>query len=118
MKRDYTPFLLEMSSQTYSREYLQAVPQEVKQKHIDTIVNSFIQRLLNLAASGEKSYTWWRTYVPSSGLIIDTSMLSDAEIVAGFFERFPGCKIYYEEAWVEAGRDTKTLKKGIVIDWS
>ena len=45
-------------------------------------------------------------------------VLTDAEIIAGFFERFPGCKVYYEEVWVESGTDTKTLKKGIVIDWS
>jgi hypothetical protein len=107
-----------MSLQVYSRDYLQSIPEKKKQEHIDAIVASFIYSLLNIAERGGKSFAWKRSYVPSSGILIDSSTLTDAELVAGFFTRFPGCNVYYEEAWVDSGNDTKTLNKGIVIDWS
>ena len=109
-----------MSSQTYSREYLQAVPQQRKKQAMDSIVQMIINDIHTAAAVGGTSYRYVRDdranhYVAGGHPV---TVLTDAEIIAGFFARFPGCKVYYEEAWVEAGRDTKTLKKGIVIDWS
>jgi hypothetical protein len=92
-----------MSVQTYSRDYLQAVPQQKKKEQMDKIVQEIIGDIHTAAAAGGTSYRYVR----------ESSALTDAEIVAGFFERFPGCKVYYEEAVDH----TKRLKKGIVIDW-
>jgi hypothetical protein len=100
-----------MTLQTYSREYLQSIPQQRKQDEIDRIVNKFKTQIFTAAAAGFTSYRYVRDARP-------VVVLTDAEIIAGFFERFPGCKVYYEDVWVESGKDTKTLKKGIVIDWS
>lgn len=108
-----------MSSETFSRDYLQSIPEKRKQELIKSIVDSFKIQLFNAAAEGKKSYL----YVKPSPNGYAASwppppVLTDAEIIAGFFLIFPGCNIYYEETWVEATKDTKTLKKGIVIDWS
>ena len=86
---------------------------------MDSIVRTILNDIHTAAAVGGTSYRYVRPSGPGSGMIHPPDpVLTDAEIVAGFFTRFPGCKIYYEEAWVDSGRDTRTLKKGIVIDWS
>ncbi len=108
-----------MSVQVYSRDYLQSIPEQRKQQQIDGIVRHFSSSLINAAAQGKTSYMYVRP--DTRGLVgCDPSLpvLTDAELVAGFFTRFPGCKIYYEESWVESGPTTRVLKKGIVIDWS
>jgi hypothetical protein len=116
----YSSFSEKMSSQRYSREYLQSIPQQRKQEEIDRIVNNFKIQIFTAAAAGFTSYRYVRDdranhHIAGGHPLV---VLTDPEIIAGFFERFPGCKVYYEEAWVESGKDTKTLKKGIVIDWS
>lgn len=107
-----------MPMQVFSRDFLQSLPEQRKQEQIDKIIDSFIQNMLEIASSGEKTFHWTRNYLPPSGLVAYSSNLTDAEIIAGFFTRFPGCKIYYEETWVETQPNTRNLKKGIVIDWS
>ncbi len=110
-----------MSVQVYSRDYLRNVPEMRKQQEIDGIVGRFCSSLINAAAEGKTSYMYvrptnngpqisWPSHSPPP--------LTDAELIAGFFTRFPGCKIYNEEQWVESGPTTRVLKKGIVIDWS
>jgi hypothetical protein len=100
-----------MSFQTYSRDYLQAIPQQRKDQILDTIIQGFIQDIHTAAAVGGTSYRYIRPH-------LSVPEITDAEIVAGFFARFPGCKIYYEDIWVDVGNDTRKRKKGIVIDWS
>ena len=111
-----------MSSEIFSRDYLQSIPEKRKQEHIKSIVDSFKIQLFNAAAEGKTSYLYVRPTDATRGPVARSwpppLVLTDAEIIAGFFLIFPGCNIYYEETWVEATKDTKTLKKGIVIDWS
>jgi hypothetical protein len=109
-----------MSLTTYSRDYLQAIPQQRKEQAVDSIVQTILNDIHTAAAVGGTSYRYVRPPTDGRGFAHrhPEVVLTDAEIIAGFFARFPGCKIYYEEAWVDSGRDTKTLKKGIVIDWS
>ena len=103
----------------FSREYLQSVPEQRKQEQIDGIVSQFSNYLINAAAQGKTSYMYVRpTNSGSAGCWPPPPSLTDAELIAGFFTRFPGCKIYNEEEWVENGPTTRILKKGIVIDWS
>jgi hypothetical protein len=108
-----------MNSQVYSRDYLQSMPEQRKQQVIDGIVNQFCGSLMNAAAEGKTSYMYVR---PTNNGPISCwppqPVVTDAELIAGFITRFPGCKIYYEETWVESGPTTRNLKKGIVIDWS
>lgn len=108
--------MIRMGSQVYSRDYLKNIPQERKKQKIDRIVAGIINDIHNAAAAGGTSYRYVRSTEVKS--YPPDPVLTDAEIVAGFFECFPGCKIYYEDNWVESGKDIKILKKGIVIDWS
>lgn len=100
-----------MTLKTYSRDYLQSIPQQRKEQLIEGIVLYIINDIETAALVGGTSYRYIRPQ-------FSFPELTDAEIVAGFFARFPGCKIYYEDVWVEVGSDTKQRKKGIVIDWS
>lgn len=93
-----------MSVQTYSRDFLQSMPEQRKKRQIDNIVQGFIHDIQTAAALGITSYRY----------VKEETTLTDAEIVAGFFERFPGCKVYYEDIITEANK----LKRSIVIDWS
>jgi hypothetical protein len=107
-----------MNSQIFSREYLQSAPELQKQLQINTIVESFRGQLYTTAASGKKSYMYTRP--TKSGICVSpiTPEITDAELIAGLYTRFPGCNIYYEEVWTDVSPTNRTLKKGIVIDWS
>jgi hypothetical protein len=102
---------------TYSREFLKSMPEQVKQQEIDLIVNRFIQEIRNTAARGKTSYLYVRDS-QRDHRCSPPPPLTDADLIAGFFTRFPGCNIYYDESWVETNSSTRTLKKGIMIDWS
>lgn len=102
---------------TYSREYLKSMPEQRKQQEIDNIVNRFISLLRDAAASGKTSYLYVRDS-QRDHRCQPQPLLTDADVIAGFFTRFPGCNIYYDESWVETNSNTRTLKKGIMIDWS
>ena len=128
-KHTHFCFKTKMSVQVYSRDYLQSMPEERKQQQIDRIVSGFIRNLKEDAALGKTSYTYTNsqnetgsrtTYIPLGHANHSPfqPQLTDADLIAGFFTRFPGCKVYYQEEWVESGPTTRVLKKGIVIDWS
>jgi hypothetical protein len=53
----------------------------------------------------------------AAGVYVPVSPTKE-ELIEGCKERLPGCSISYQETWVETGKDTKQLKKGILIDWS
>jgi hypothetical protein len=141
-----------MTTQIYSREYLQSIPEKRKQSTIDQIAESFIPELQNTASSGKTCYLYEiplschqkrETYIPGHAIPAigirtraDTSIpptwqfhhtwpiLSLNDVVEGLKKKFPDCKVTYEENWIEdpswqtTGKITKTLNKGIVIDWS
>jgi hypothetical protein len=88
-------------NRTFSRAYLQGLH---KQEYIEKVINSFIDMLQAVAASGKTSYV----YVPAP-----TPHATMDDFVAAFKLKFPGCYISYEEVWVALD-----LKKGILIDWS
>lgn len=107
-----------MSLTTYSRDYLQSIPQKKKEEQVDAIVQGFLRDIHTTALNGGTSYRYVK---PDDYSLIMSEpgapALTDSEIVAGFFLRFPGCKVYYEDIIVE-NSNRKTLKKSIVIDWS
>lgn len=109
-----------MNSQIFSRDYLRGIPEQRKQAIIDQITASFRGELFNAAASGKTSYMYSRSTKHNGGMITcpPAPEVTDAELIAGLFTRFPGCNIYYEETWTDVNPTNRTLKKGIVIDWS
>ena len=109
-----------MNSQIYSRDYLQGIPEQRKQAIIDQFTASFRGELFNAAALGKTSYMYNRSTKHNSGITTypPPPEITDAELIAGFTTRFPGCKIYYEEVWTDVSSTKRILKKGIIIDWS
>jgi hypothetical protein len=57
-----------MSSQIYSREYLQGIPEQRKQAIIDQFTASFRGELFNAAALGKTSYMYNRSTKHNSGI--------------------------------------------------
>ena len=106
---------------TFSRAYLQSVPEEKKQQLFSQIMSQFHGSLVNIAATGKTSYmveeAVWHIYnrqrsnPPPPQFIIE-------ELIAAIEKKYPDCKVTYEEMWMDVGINNRTLKKGIVIDWS
>ncbi len=107
------------NSIVYTRDYLQGAPEREKQRMISSIVSTFSNELYNAAKQGKTSYMYER---PNKTKGVNCwppePEITDAELIAGLFARFPGCNIFYEEKWVDTDNSTRVLKKGIVIDWS
>lgn len=132
-----------MQYPSYSREYLTELPakskREQNQRVVEEIMKSFIQELNKAALSGAKSYMFDMSnveYVPPSqmttsngmqrsprsyngiGMVIMQYSIPIDELIALFKERFPGCEVTQKEEWVDTNSNTRTLKKGLCIDWS
>jgi hypothetical protein len=118
-----TTSLNPMSSTTYTREFLTNLPIEMRKQYVEQQCREKIQYILGDARNGKTSslvsipdvnnrhgsysQTPWTKNHPSK------------EEMAEFFqEKFPDCKISYEEMWVETLPGKKELKKGILVDWS
>lgn len=118
--------------QTYSREFLQGLPEQKKQQEIDNIVQNFWQSLYQSAESGQSTYffdmTNMRRVMPSDptqnrqiqtkAAMNSQTTMTNEEIVTRFQQKFPDCSVKYGEEWVESNASTKVLKRGITIDWS
>ena len=109
-----------MSSQIFSRSFLQGIPEQRKQQEIDRIIQGFIHNLLNAAAEGKTSYM----YDPNDpnnrrplGLH-QLPVITNDDLVSAFQKKFPECEVSYQETWVDINSTNRVLKKGIMIDWS
>jgi len=105
-----------MSSQTFSRSFLQAAPEREKQRIIeqrrqytDSIINGFVNDLQKIAIEGKTRYVYTQNPPPT---------FTHEDLVAAFKLKFPDCDVSYEETWLEVNPTNRVLKKGIVIDWS
>ena len=113
-----------MSSQTFSRSFLQGMPEQRKQQNIDKLIEQFVQDLQRAAASGKTSYMYSTARVESYNSAImrpngqEEPVITNDDLISAFQRKFPDCRISYEETWVERDSNTKYLTKGIIIDWS
>lgn len=90
-----------------SREFLRGIPAKLQQEKVDRIIKASYNDLYTTASAGATSYFY------------DRSLTNQADELVPFFkERFPDCKITYEEHWGKDADDTPLLRKGIRIDWS
>jgi len=107
-----------MSIQTFSRSFLQNIPEQRKQQVIDGHIQEFINELQEAAAAGKTKYI----YNPNTRRLFQTKpplpVVTNDELVSAFQKKFPGCDVLYEETWVDLDSNNRFLKKGIVIDWS
>ena len=127
------------SSETFSRSYLQGLPEERKQKHIDNMLQKYIHEIKHSAGIGKTSYTFDQTRIsqdrnqrgvvegegvrlnrPGRGdeNIPSAPVVTNEDLIAAFQKRFPDCDVSYQETWVDVNPHNRVLKKGILIDWS
>lgn len=112
-----------MISQTFSRTFLQMLPNTGKLLHISLILKAIGSEIRRVAATGKTSYM----YDPNDRIYNfqppteqpnpkykPYPILTNDDLIPAFQEMFPGCTISYQETWV----NTDVLMKGIVIDWS
>jgi hypothetical protein len=131
-----------MAQQIFSRAHLQSLPEKLKVDTINKMVDGFILSVQQTATSGKTSYIYDITqpshinvlkqyYYQSSEYqfapqrIAPTNMegLSETiipmtDIISQIQGRFPGCRVSYQETWVDVSSNTRIAKKGILIDWS
>lgn len=118
--------------QTYSREFLQSIPEKKKQQEFDAMVQNFWNALYQVAESGQTLYFFdmtnirkvsspdltQRNVIQTARSINTQTTMTNEEIVTRFQQKFPECLIKYSEEWVESNASTKILKRGITVDWS
>jgi hypothetical protein len=119
MDMDHRP--MNVGLQTFSREYLQGLPeqarQQAKKQEIDNIIRGFLGELQGAALKGHTSYMYNPTNrrpMMHSGPIVATN----EDLIVAFQNKFPGCNVSYQEAWIDTSANTRVLTKGILIDWS
>ena len=108
-------------SQSFSREYLQGLPEKVRKEAIEQAIGQITDRAANevqqSAIQGKKTYMYDPAYQYNS-LGQNQETIPNDDLIAAFQKKFPGCAIAYKEDWVDSGYNTRQLKKGILIDWS
>jgi len=130
-----------MSSQIYSRQYLQGLPAAHRRQMLDNDVFRLFQQILQplqaAALRGETRYLhdmtqWMEQQINSHSRITpkearfnqqmqayqQTLVAPSDELLAGLKEKFPDCDVSFQEDWVETRQGVRELKKGILIDWS
>ena len=107
-----------MRAQTFSRSFLQGIPEQRKQQHIDGLIQGFVHMVQRAAAEGKTSYT----YDPNNGRQLQQHpslpIITNDDLVSAFQRKFPDCDISYQEVWVDINSNNRVLRKGITIDWS
>jgi hypothetical protein len=114
-----------MDSETFSRSFLQGIPEQCKQSRIDQIIYQFINELKNAAAMGKTSYMYnvdncreLNKHLFPGGANQTSPVITIDDLVSAFQKKFPDCNVSYKETWVDVDSKTMSLKKGIIIDWS
>lgn len=116
-----------MSSQTFSRAFLQAAPEREKERRIEWILNTsgFVQNLQNAAIEGKTQYIYTHNTGRVRGVVAVAGgsspvlpEITNGDLIAAFKRKFPDCDISYQETWVDVTATNRVLTKGIVIDWS
>ena len=109
-----------MSYQTFTRSYLQGLPEMEKQRYLDCHLEQVIQTIRHKAIEGKTSYTYVPDWVPLRyGLEKGQNFTyTTDDYIRAFKGRLPDCDVSYQEKWVDVSPMNRILQKGIVIDWS
>ena len=111
----------------YSRDYLRGIPEELRQQRkkqmIQNLLNSIVSNVTAAATNEKTSYMaedrlYLSYYSQVDHAPIGRITLTNEEIITALQEKFPDCIISFQEAWVDTAHNTRTLQKGILIDWS
>ena len=130
------PYVVKMAEQTFSREYLQGLPEEIKRNTINNVINCIVSEVKRSAIRGETSYIVEKIRItnllkpslsnlvkfpssnpsnPSSNLSLNISI---NDIITEMQKKFPDCIVLYEETWVNVTPTNRVLTERILIDWS
>ncbi len=112
---------------TYSADYLQSLPAKQRRDAIRTAVDHLHSSVLTAATAGKtshlvnvdqyvgdsknKAFGKSHTYPPPYNVTID-------DLLGGFQDKFPGCKVEYTETWEDVRPGVREQRSGILIDWS
>ena len=100
---------------TYSADYLQSLPAKQRRDAIRNAVDNLYQPILVAATSGKTSYLVnVGTYLKQ---IAFTTITID-DLLEGFRDKFPGCKVEYMETWEDVRPGVREQRRGILIDWT
>jgi hypothetical protein len=111
----------------YSRFYLRGIPEELRQQRkkqmIKTLLSNIVGNVVNAATNEKTSYMaedrlYLSYYSQVDHAPIGRITLTNEEIIAALKEKFPDCGISFQETWADTAHNTRTLQKGILIDWS
>jgi hypothetical protein len=113
-----------MDSKTFSRAYLQSLPSEHKKILIDNYLKPFVQEIQEVAKKGKISYMIPIYEASNNPHIIRNykmfcpDIATNDDLMDALKKIFPQCDVFYYQGWSETSATTKSLKKGIIIDWS
>jgi hypothetical protein len=109
-----------MAETTYSREYLLDLPAKRRRDAISSTVFHMQSGVIEAAKLGNTSHLIQldasrnpiaRSYPPPYIPTAD-------DLIEGFRNKFPDCRVEYAEIWEEVRPGVRQQKKGILIDWS
>lgn len=109
-----------MSYATFSRSYLQGLPEMIKQGELDRHLDNVVRVIQSAALEGKTSYLYNPDGGPSGPGIRFNGRFTytDDDFILAFKRRFPDCDVIYQEKWDDVSPENKILLKGILIDWS
>jgi hypothetical protein len=103
------------------------MPAQNKRNEVNKLLGYFISSLQAAAVKGQTSYLFDLSIIKQRKIGTEPYNITAPqfqykytieELLPYFQEKFPDCKLTYEEKWVDVTKDKKILKKGIFIDWS
>jgi hypothetical protein len=107
--------------ETFSRAYLQGVPEQKKQELLYSIIINFHGSLIQTAQTGKTSYMVEQSVLNgynNNNINPPLPKFTYDELIVAIKKKYPDCKVTYESTWVDTGINNRTRKEGIVIDWS
>jgi hypothetical protein len=105
-----------MQQNVFTRAYLQGLPEEYKQQHINIRIKPFVDMVRGHASGGKNSLMVFESEYLGSPQ--QYPQLTREDFLAAFKKIYPDCDVSYQERWHETSPTTRVQQKGILIDWS
>lgn len=83
----------------------------LKQYYYQSSEYQFAPQLLSAASAPQR-------IAPTNMEGLSETIIPMTDIISQIQGRFPGCRVSYQETWVDVSSNTRIAKKGILIDWS
>ncbi len=112
---------------TYPADYLQSLPAKQRRDAIRSAVDNLCQPVLAAATSGKAFHLvnvsqYVRDPSKRNGPAVNSYpppyIVTIDDLLEGFRDKFPGCKVEYTETWEDVRPGVREQRSGILIDWS